>query len=607
MDNPQDMSNSNSMVEFIDEHGLRVNLPREEYIANALPNLIQDNWDHADRLASLIIDSFNFAIYAELESAAQHLLEIDNLPERAASLYGTILLKTQREAEAEEFYVNYLAEHPRHPYVLTNLAKAQAATGNDSEWLRTLEESLRADPNQDNAFEWWKLNKKEELEQQKVAPETAIIYALEQAKIRFGGWRVKLELGLEYLKQNDKDEAYKNYQEALSGQLNGEVLSVASMGLGRNGFLQEIIDLVEPAYDPELHDFMPALNILQAYLELQKAKQGKVFLDKLSQFENTEAAEELRWFQQEFAKMLGEPDPTLRQAKQDLDVDIVTINYPMWCYGWNIKHGFDTKQTNNKLAIFQFACDAAQSAVELAYELEDKPSQLARSIPLYLLDEIYYGTDGVADVILPVSKSANGCHVVFNDHPTVEQIMDLGMQGYTGILTGKISANNLQLSYWDLDKASRQDMECLFNVDLASRNIQQLKEFVFKHAGLEFDPNFRNDKRGFQAIPEQHLHDYLMLSSQHMTLKQAQDYIDSCNIHNLIRDYLKLAKISQNTQIQLSMLSIIHLCIRNDSVAIRDYYGVIAKWLDDLANSSSSVCNMAAKTLQVFKKYCAVE
>lgn len=609
MDNPQDMPNlnPNSMIEFIDKNGLRFRVPRVEYTQKVLPNLIHDSWDDADRLASLIIDSFNYEIYVELESAAQHLVEIDKLTERAASLYGTILLRTDRAADAEEFFVKYLTDNPRHPYVLTNFAKVQESLGKDSEWIRTLEESLRADPNQENAFEWWKLNKKEELEKQNVPSETAIIYALEQAKIRFGGWRSKVELGFEYLKQKDKDEAYKNYQEALDGQLNAEVLVEVSMALGSNGFLQEIIDLVEPAYDPELHDFMPALNILQAYFELQKAKQGKVFLDKLSQFENSPAASDLLLYQKEFSKMLGEPVPSLHQPKKEIDVDIVTVDYPMWCYGWNIKHGFDTKQTTTKLAIFQLAYEGEQEITELAYDLEDKPGQIARSLPLYLLDEIYYGTEATASVILPVSKSATGCHVLYNDHPTVDQIMDLAMQGYTGIVTGIFRANNLQISYWNLAKTSREDMEFLFNFDVATRNIHKIKEFVFKQAGLQFDPNFRNDKRGFQAISDEHLQDYLMLSSQHMTLQQAQADIDACNIHNLIREYLNLAKSSQNIQIKLSMLSIIHLCIRNNSAAIRDYYGIIAKWLDELANSQSSVRKMAAKTAQVFKKYCGIE
>ena len=370
--------------------------------------------------------------------------------------------------------------------------------------------------------------------------------------------------------------------------------------------MQEIIDIVKPAYDPELHDIMPALNILQAYLELQQVKQGQAFLESLGQFESSPAADDLLWFQKEFARLLGKSDSSFRKAKQDLKVEMSAIRYPLWCYGWNIKHGFDTKQASHKLAILQFACEA-EKTIEIAYGLEDNLGQLARSIPLHILDEIYYGTDGVADVILPISKSKTGCHVLYNEQPTVEQIMELALNGYTGIVTGKLSANNLCLSYWDLAKTSRQDMECLFNYDLASRNIRQLKEFVFQQSGLQFDPNFRNDKRGFQAIPEQHLHDYLLLSAQHMTLQQAQAYIDLCNIHNLICDYLKLAKNSQNIQVQLSLLSIIHLCIRNNSVAIKDYYGVITKWLTELANSQNSIRKMAAKTAQVYKSYCETQ
>jgi hypothetical protein len=595
--------NNESMVEMFDEGGEKSYISRTEYKDKVLPHNLQLHWDKPDELASFIINSFNDGFYTNVEKAALRLVEIDNIPERSICLYGTMLLNTQRYLEAEEFFLNYLQDNPRHPYILTNLAKAQDFLSKKSNALILLEESLSADPNQENAIEWWQAIKKEELESEGMSHELANIYAFELADKRFGGWIAKLWLGSNSAAKKDCETARKFYEGVLKDEWEWEpsVLTRISKELGVNGFTWDAIELVAPLYDPHKHEMMTGLNLLQAYLELKHVLEGQQLLKVLYDIYNPTYAEQLSWYKLEFLKLI---ELTKTSSEEDLQVKMEFINYPLWCYGWNIKHGFDSSKANKKIAIFQFALESEQKTTKISFDVENIEGQLARALPLFLLENIYYGTDASATVLFPVCKE-EGHFILYNDAPSTKQILKLLNQGYTGVVTGTITSNKLKVTYWNLLTKTQKHQVFSFDFNEPEKTISLIEKFVFKSAEILFDPDFKKDKKGFQAIPHNHRRDYLMLISQHITLYTAMKFTETIGMHHLIRGLLKLAKDTETIQTQLNLISVIHLCISYNSEAIKDYNGVIFRWLDNITESANSLNAIAKKTANAYKKYCS--
>lgn len=599
-----------AMIEMFDEAGQKIYIPRSEYINTMLPNMIQKGWDKPDDLASTIMIALNDEFYAHLEDAAKRLMEIDTIPDRAVCLYGAVLFNTNRCAEAEILFLDYLNNHSRHPYVLANLAKAQVGLDKKSEALITLEESLMADPNQDNAVTWWLDIRTEQLASDGLTHESPNLAAYKELNQRFGGWIAKLWLGEYYIVNKNINKARTYYEEILAQAYAPHVLTRISSDLGKNGFLLEALELIVPCYNPEQHDIETGLNLLQVYLELKQVSEGQQLLHELYAINRPDVIEHLDGYKIEFAN-LEQPITSIldENAEQNLNIKFESIDYPLWCYGWNIKHGFDTSQSGKKIAIVQFSCQSEaseKSSAPLVRDLEDTEGRLARAIPLYLLEAIYYGTNASSSVIFPVSEGKTAAYVLYSAPPPRTQIMALAEQGYDGVVTGVIASHELKMTYWDLASNTEAHETLPFDFNQPENTLSHLEAFVFEHADIKFDAGFQNHKRGFQAIPEQHQQHYLMLSSQHLTLHRAAQQADTMiSEHHLIQGLLKLAKHTETMQMQLNLISAIHLCMRYQSSAIKDYKGRITRWLDGLAESEHILHGIAKKTAKVFRTYCA--
>jgi tetratricopeptide (TPR) repeat protein len=601
-DNTENPS-QDSMIEMFGEGGVKFLITRSEYIEKVLLPNIQLHWDEPDALASTIMNAFNDAWYAQVEEAAKRLVEIDPISERSICLYGTVLLKTEQYLEAEALFLDYLKDNPRHPYVLTNLAKAQDFLDKTAEALITLEESITADPNQENATGWWQIIKKEAFESEGLTDEQATLSSLKDINERFGGWLVKLWLGTHFISKNDIETARSYYEAVLGDAWEPHVLTSISSELGKNGFLHEAIELVVPHYNPHQHPIETGLNVLQAYLELEQPSEGQQLLHELYSIDRPDFSEHLDGYKVEFLKLTH---PMESVSEENLNVKLESIDYPLWCYGWNIKHGFDVSQSGKKIAIFQFSCQSEEVSTEVSRHLENTEGRLARAIPLFLLEAIYYGTDASSSVILPVSEN-EGAYILYSNPPPSKQIKALSEQGYDGVVTGVIASNELNMTYLDLVTGTEAHQAFPFDSNGPENTLSEIEAFVFEKSAIDFDSNFKKNKRGFQAIPHQHRNDYLMLSSQHLTLYKAIKFSETVDEHNLVRGFLKLAKHAETTQIQLNLISVIHLCMRYKSQAIQDYKGRISRWLDGIAESESVLHGIAKKTSDVFKAYCAVD
>ena len=604
MNNHTKESNQDAMMEILDGTGSKIYISRLEYIKTILPGDIQRSWDKPDELASIIMNAFNDELYAHLEDAAKRLMAIDTIPERGICLYGTVLLQTQRYAEAEALLLDYLKDNPRHPYVLTNLAKAQDFLDKKTEALMTLAESITTEPNQENAVSLWQTIQAEKLKAEGLTREQADLAAFKELDERFGGWIAKLWLGEYFTSIKDIKTARTYYEKILASAHEPHILTRISADLGQKGFLNEAIELIAPRYNPDQHEIETGLNLLQVYFELKQVAAGQALLRKLYTINRPEMMEHLDWYKTGFVNL---EQPITSFSEENLDIKFESIDYPLWCYGWNIKHGFDKSQSGKKIAIMQFSCESKSSSTRLMHDLENTEGRLARAIPLFLLEVIYYGSDASSSVVFPVSQLQQKSYVLYSEPPPRKQVIALAEQGYDDVVTGVIASNTLKMTYWNLAAKTEEHRTFPFDFNQPENTLSHLYEFVFEQSGIHFDASFQKHKRGFQAIPHEYQHDYLMLSSQHLTLHRATKKMVDTMIseHHLIQGLLKLAKHAETRQMQLNLISTIHLCMRYKSQSIKDYQGRILRWLDGIANSEHILHRIAEKTAKVFRIYCA--
>ena len=594
-----------NMIEFFDDKGQKILIPHTTYRDEVLPHNLQNHWDKPDELASTIMTALTDGFYSEVEEAAKHLVDIDSTPERAICLYGSVLLQTGQYYEAEQCFLNYLNDHPKAHYVLTNLAKAQDFLEKKAESLGTLEESISIDPNQENALDWWRIIKIEEFESQGLSHEQAQLSALEQANKRFGGWKCQLWLGDYYAEAHDKKTARKYYETVLKEDWTPDALTSISGNLGKNGFAEDAVELVAPFYVPHQHDVMTGFNLLQAYLELKQISEGQILLKKMFDLQHPGLQEQLSWYQTEFFKVLN----SLQKSSNDhLNITSISLDFPLWCYGWNIKHGLESAKTGKKIALFQLAWELDQQINKITVDIENTGGRLARAIPLFLQEAIYYWTDASATCMFSLNNDT-GDYILYNHVPSSKQIINLSKQGYDGVVTGTIASDELKITYWDLTTGSPNHQNFMFKLNNPAETMSHIERFIFKTSKISYGSSFKHDKKNFQRIPLDSLNEYLMWLSQHLTLYIATQYPFVAKKMHGEQDIInKLLKLTMNTptllQAQLNMLSAIHKCMSYNSTVITNYKNDILKWLNKLIESPSPLKGMAKKTSHVFEKYC---
>ncbi|MDF1756947.1 MAG: hypothetical protein P1U74_01425 [Legionellaceae bacterium] len=613
------------MIEMYDDSGMKILIPKSEYKNNVLPNNLKIHWDNPDDLASTIINAFNDGFYIEVEEAAIRLVEIDPVSERSICLYANILLNSKRYVEAEEVLEDYLQSHARHPSVLSNLASAKDYLDNKADALKLLEESLKANPNEASSLYWWQDIKIKKFESEGIPLEQASISALEMAGFKFGGWLVKLLIGTHYANIKDEDLARNYFSEALQGDWDPSALTTVSFELGKNGFQSDAIKLVSPLYDVYKHEIRTGLNLLQAYLELKQVVDGKELLNKIKEIHRPDLREEFARYELEFSKLENpikkEQAPVIESPVVEspvvespviespviespvIEIDYEYIDYPLWCYGWNIKHGFDSSQTGKKIALYQFSCDEKNQKSTISLNTVNTKESLSVAIPLYLLEEIYYGTNASSTVMLPFVNS-HGSYIIDNSPPSTKHIMGLSDLGYDAAITGEISSNELKISYWDLLSKTPTNMTFLFSLEKPSGALSKIKSFLFKKAGILFDPDFKKDKRGFSSLDTKHKNDYLLCISQHAAFYNAIKVKKPIDENILIRGLLNITKSNNDIRSQLQTIAVVHLCISSKSMLVNNFKTELLRWLESVPECSKSLTHIASKTAIALTKYC---
>ncbi|MBB1594103.1 lipopolysaccharide assembly protein LapB [Achromobacter sp. UMC46] len=287
------------MIRAYDADGREVLITRDQWRSNVLPGAIEQDWNDADRLAGLIIQSLNDGFVDDMVRPAERLVELDQNAERAVVLQAIVYMKVGRLDDSERVLLAFCAQHGETGIVLTNLAKVHAERDDEARALDTLWRALQRDPNQDNGLGWFEAIHRD------VGGDAAGITAMRKVAALPGSWRARLWLARGELGSHNYAGAIALYREALShaGQpVPADLLLQMSGDLGNAGRIAEILELAAPHFQIAAHGLPVGNNLIKANLHLGRLDDAQRILDALRALNRPDWRDNLAYWDKELAQ-----------------------------------------------------------------------------------------------------------------------------------------------------------------------------------------------------------------------------------------------------------------------------------------------------------------
>jgi tetratricopeptide (TPR) repeat protein len=430
-------------IKVYDEAGRLLEITKSEWSGNVLPGLLEDAWDDADDLYATVIMALHDDLASEVAGAARRLFEIDEIRERSAVTLAITLMKTQSVHEAEKVLRGYIDEFGATGTVLTNLAKAHSLRGEEAAALKTLRQGLSLDPNQEDGLLWYAAIKREG------DGEQGYVEALEDVAREPGAWRPQLWLARHHLESEQRDRALRIYRDVMSiASENGDALMMISGDLGNHGMIEPMMNLVLPVFDLVKHGPFTGCNLLRAMADTRRLEEGKRLMAELQQLGRKDLLGFLDEMESAFARMTP-----ARPAEGPLEISSVWIDTPIWSRGLdNPRWMFPIKSETAPLIAFVAFSDGTRRAKKARQELEQTSGRLTRSLPLLLMESVYYGTDARPLAVFPVAKQMGP--VVFGQDWTIDGLRNVcGETAPDIIVSGRLSqgvmGRRVEVTVWD--------------------------------------------------------------------------------------------------------------------------------------------------------------
>ena len=395
---PKDPSRDPNMIRVFDKYGREFFITKDEWRKNVLPGAIQAEWSNPDQLYGVILGALNDGFRTDVVDAARHLYKIDTVPVRGACVWGIVLMEEGRLDEAEKILRDFIARHGENGPVLTNLAKVYSKRKDDTQAEQILWHALEVDPNQDNGFGWYEAIHRER------GGEEAGLAAMQRVAALPGSWRAQLWLARAALKSGDLEPALSLYRESLSRApkpVPGDLLMQVSGDLGNTGHLPEILQLVEPHFDPATHGLQVGNNLIKAHIDLGQSDEAWRILDQLYALQRPDWKENLSYWDTELAK--GRVGLSPPPSPQSMKVAMLTIEGPVWLKPASpAAELFPAKEPDGPAICFLGStAEIATNSKRVRQQLSDAPGRLSRAVPLFLAEAMEFGSDAHVQTLVP--------------------------------------------------------------------------------------------------------------------------------------------------------------------------------------------------------------
>jgi len=276
------------MIEVPDEEGEEMRIPREEYAESVLPKQLEQAGEEPEALYRTIRRALDEGFAEECLPYAETLRDIDEDPERGATILGLTYWKLGRFDDAERVYRSYIDEYGESGVVLTNVAKLHAERGDADRAREVLWKAIELAPNLQNAVDWW-INL--ECEGVEDVEQTYRSRLLEIAGLE-GAWYARGLLAHFCLEHDEDERGLDHAREVaeMAGSEPGALMTVTGP-LGEHGYPREMVEWFGEAFDPEVHNPYAGLNLARASLEADRDELARELAEKLASHSHAEIRE----------------------------------------------------------------------------------------------------------------------------------------------------------------------------------------------------------------------------------------------------------------------------------------------------------------------------
>jgi tetratricopeptide (TPR) repeat protein len=435
------------MLTVYDEYGREMQISKEAWRTNVLPQQLRQHWKDADTLYQAIVMAVQDNFVAEVADAAAHLLELE-ATERSYTVRGIVLMRLGRLAEAEQVFRNYLNRSGPSGIVLTNLAKVYAEQGNAAKSEETLWKALEVDPNQDNGLSWWGAIHQER------GGQAGFVAAMEQASRIPSSWRPQLWLARSRLEAKDIDGARRLYEHILKlAPQNPDALMMISGDLGNNGYLEEMIQLVLPNYRPELHGPPAGINLIEACLQLGRRADAERILNELFKLNLPPLRQTLMALSARLDSLKkGAISPSVEAP---VTPRIYALDRPVWTGGLKAADWLLPAGVGPIVGFLALADETLGGSGQARSGPETDRGRLTRSIPLFLAEQLLLISEARTQTLIPVVPQVGPA--VVGQPWSDDRVLELGRNGEVVpdyIVTGVIGGG-LALSILDVNRGTK--------------------------------------------------------------------------------------------------------------------------------------------------------
>lgn len=416
-------------IRVYDKYGRELLIARAEWIKLLKDNLRQV-WEKPDDLASHIIQALQDGFASEVEKAARQLQRIDPDKERGCTLLAVVCLQTNQPKQAQEVLLDHIRRHGESGVILTNLAKAQSALGEEAQSLATLWHALELDPNQDNGMGWYEVIHREK------GGEQAGLDALRRIAALPGSWRAQLWIARHELTQGQLDRALSLYQQALERApqpVPCDLLMQMSGDLGNAGHLLPLLDLTAPRFDVQHHGLQVGNNLIKAAIDTGQLDLARELLDQLQAQQRPDWRDNLGFWESELQQArLAVTDP-VPQAK--LKCAMLTLQGPLWLpEDHPIRSRFPGKSDDAPhIVLLGSSFESPHALREVKMGPSNNPGRYSRALPLLLGEHLALCSPARATALIPWILNGDGGFLVagkaYDDEYLIGQARQATMDG----------------------------------------------------------------------------------------------------------------------------------------------------------------------------------
>ena len=386
------------MIRVYDAYGREMFITKEQWRTNVLPGSLESARSDPAKLYGTIVIALQDGFAQDVVAYAEHLQRTDPIPTRGATVLGIVYLQLHRLDEAERVLQECLERHGEDGVVLTNLAKVYAARGDDARVEATLWHALELDPNQDNGMGWYTAIHRDR------GGEAGALEAFRRIASISASWRARLWLARDALHRNDLESAISLYEESLvraKRPVPADLLMQMSGDLGTSGYLEKLLQLVVPHFDPAAHGLQVGNNVIKANLDLGRLDETRRVLDQLYAQNRPDWRQQLNFWDTELAKarlQTKSADPAHQAA-----ISMLSIEGPLWMRnGSPFAALLAAKRPGApRVGIFGSTALLAHPPPRAVVQLSDRPGRLSRALPVVLAEQVHLASTAVGIALIP--------------------------------------------------------------------------------------------------------------------------------------------------------------------------------------------------------------